>query len=232
MEKGLLTSLFKPAHQLVIYEDRNNSYIEHFEILEIEGKHFLSEGKPLTKKTLKKIMNLVMTTDKSIFSTVHQLLPANVIYYDSRPGKLKLLWYNTPQERTVHGIYKKATKAKIPALVYKLEDDTLYIYATKIGNKRPELTTQLFNAPMPNIYEDDGNVCMGNVKKPKNTVEIAELIKSWEHAFWNSEFADHLWSDAQEKLFRKSIREKVVFPSKLLIPMKKTIKTILNEKNG
>jgi PRTRC genetic system protein B len=223
-----LTASLKPKHQIVIYEgSQNTSYVEHYEVLEIDGSHFLSEGKPLTKKTLKKIMNLVMTTGKNMFATVKQLLPENVIYYDPRPGMLKLIWYNKPMVRIMHGIYKHPVKVKIPAILYMLHDDDLSIFIMKTGTRRPELKTPLFRAPFPNIYER-GNVCMGNVKKPTGTVEIANLINSWEGAFWNSEFTNHLHSEDYGKEFTKSIRANIVFPNKQFKATKKTINTIIN----
>lgn len=88
------------------------------------------------------------------------------------------------------------------------------------------MKTQLFHAPFPNVYEG-GNVCMGSVKHPSSKIEIADLIVAWEVAFWNSTFTDHLWDKKQNELFKKSIRERVQFPSKLLIGAKKTIKTLL-----
>lgn len=225
-----LISLYKPTCQLVVFSDGRNYYLEHYEILEVDGKQVLSEGKPLQKKTLKKLLDSVMATDKSMFATVNQLLPANIIYYDPRPGKLKLIWHNPAQPRLLHGIYKNPVKVIVPPVLYVLEDDSLSIFVLK-GNKRPELKTQLFHAPFPNIYENC-TVCMGDVKKPTKTVEVQTLINAWETAFWNSEFTDHLWNEEQGKLFKQSIRNKVMFPSKLLKSTKKTVKQIINGKTS
>lgn len=221
-----LTSLYKPTHQLVIYSEGSKSYIEHYEIITVDGKQMLSEGKPLTKKSLKNMLDLVLTSDKSMFATVNKLLPENVLFYDPRPGKLKLMWYNKASVQVLHGINKNPAKAKLPAFLFVLNDDLLSIYAMKTGSKRPDLKTPLFHAPLPNVYKE-ANVCMGNVKKPSLTIEISDLISSWEKAFWGSEFTNHLYDEAVLKQLKSSIRSKIQFPSKLLKPHKKTLNTLL-----
>lgn len=225
--ENLLTSSFKPDQQLVIYRHNDKSYIEHYEIIEQrDGKRYLSEGKPLTKETLKRMLDQVLTSDKSAFATVNKLLPDNILYCDARPGKIKLIWYTPAKEYTLIGINKRPVKAKLPGFIYKLEYDTLYIYATKLGNRKPELNTPLFHAPLPNVYEEC-KVCMGTVKKPKSHIEIADLIESWNKAFWGSEFTNHLWSEEIDKQLRASIRSKKAYPLRNLEPVKKTLKQIL-----
>lgn len=221
-----LTSSYKPAHQLVVYSEGSNSYIEHYEIIDVEGKPHLSEGKPLTKKSLKQMLDLVLTSDKSIFATVNKLLPENVLFYDPRPGKLKLIWWSKPNSYLLHGINKNPVTAKLPSFVNMLDDDTLSIFATKTGSKRPDLKTPLFHAPLPNVYKES-NICMGNVKKPVSHIEIADLISGWEKAFWGSEFTNYLWDESFDKTLKQVIRSKKQFPNKLLKPHKKTLNTLL-----
>lgn len=221
-----LTSLYKPAHQLVIYSEGSKSYIEHYEIIDVDGKQMLSEGKPLTKKSLKNMLDLVLTSDKSMFATVSKLIPENILYYDPRPGKRKLIWFEKASLRVLHGINKNPVKAKLPAFLFVLNDDLLSIYALKTAGRRPDLKTPLFHAPLPNVYKE-GNVCMGNVKKPVSTIEISDLITSWQKAFWGSEFTNHLYDDKVLKQLKSSIRTKQQYPSKLLIPHKKTLNTLL-----
>ncbi|MDQ3048401.1 MAG: prokaryotic E2 ligase family D protein [Bacteroidota bacterium] len=216
-----LTSWYKPAHQLVIYKGNKGAYVEHHEII----NNKLSEGKPLTKKALKGMMDAVMTTDKSMFASVNQLLPENVIYYDPRPGRLKMIWYNKPQIRSVIGIYKKEVKVKVPAVLYSIDDESLSMFVLKTGAKRPEAKTPLFDSPFPNTY-DDGKVCMGNVKKPNSQIEIADLIKAWEAAFWRSEFNGYIGTKNDEAALRKAIRTNTPYPSKALRATKKTINSL------
>lgn len=225
--EDLLTSSYSPKHQLVFYlSNRLGYYIEHYEIIKRDEKHFLSEGKPLTKTTLKKMLDLVLTTDKSSFATVQKLLPQNILYCDSRPGKVKLIWYTPAQEYILSGINKKPIKIKLPAFIYRIEYDTFFIYASRSGSKRPDLKTQLYHAPLPNIY-DDGKVCMGNVKKPKNHTEIADLIEAWQKAFWKSDFNDYLHDTYNLQTLRSAAKNKIQFPNKQLVPLKKTLKSIL-----
>lgn len=225
MENALLTE-YKPKHQLVMYEGNLGFYVEHYEIEEVNGVPVLSEGKPLLKRTLKKMLDLVLTTDKTMFATVTKLLPENVLFYDPRPGKTKLIWYNKASERTLHGINKDPVNVKLPAFVFVLDDGDLSMYATKTGSRRPDQKTQLFHSPLPNVYEN-AKVCMGNVKKPTVKIEIADLIAGWEKAFWGSEFTDHLWNKNAGKQLKAAIKSKKQFPNSQLLPMKRSLNTLL-----
>jgi len=226
MEKDLLISSYKPTHQLVVYNDGDNSYIEHYEIMQVEGISVLSEGKPLLKKSLKKMLDLVLTSDKTTFATVTKLLPENVLVYDPRPGKRKLVWYEKAEVRVLHGINKGPVKVKLPAFIFILDDGDISIYATKTGIKRPDLKTPLFHAPLPNVY-DNAHICMGNVKKPQNKIEIVDLIESWQKAFWGSQFTKDLRDEKFDMELRAAIRSKKPFPNKLLKTHKKTLNTLL-----
>lgn len=225
MERDLVTS-YKPTHQLVIYEGGHSAYVEHYEIEQVNGVPVLSEGKPLLKRSLKKMLDLVLTSEKTMFATVTKLLPENVLYYDPRPGKTKLMWYNKSCERAMHGINKASVNVKLPAFIFMLDDGDLSIYATKTGTRRPDMKTPLFHAPLPNVYES-AKVCMGNVKKPTVKVEIEDLIAGWEKAFWGSKFTDHLWNKNASKQLKAAIRSKKQFPNSQLLPMKKSLNTLL-----
>lgn len=101
-------------------------------------------------------------------------------------------------------------------IVYKLDYLQNFFYSSESeGEIRPDLKTPLFHAPLPNVY-NDGKVCMGNVKKPGSTIEISDLISSWQKAFWGSEFTNHLYDELKKQ-----------YPSKLLLPHKKTLNTLL-----
>ncbi len=224
-----LTETYSPSHQIVVYKNDhgNNGYVEHREIVNIEGKDYLSEGKPLTKKALRDMLDIVIDSKNTVFATVKELIPDNILYYDPRPGRLVLVWWQKPSERQLSGMYKRAVKYKCPSLIYVLKDDSISIYAMK-GIKKPTLKTALYHLPVPNIH-DDGMVCMGNVKKPKHTVEISELVKLWENSFWLSKFDEGLISESEFKKLKQAIRMKV--PIKQLKPFRKTLKHILDEKN-
>jgi PRTRC genetic system protein B len=221
MSTSLIQS-YKPEHQLVIYKSQSGAYVEHFEILEVDGKKVLSEGKPLAKSTLKKMLDLVIGSSKGTYATLSKLMPENILYYDPRPGKVKMIWYNPAQERTLIGINKKPVKAKLPAFLYMLHEDDLHVYVMKTGAKRPDLKTQLFHAPLPNVYED-AHICMGSVKKPKNATEISDLVKGWEFVFWGSHFSDAVWDKETEKKLKDCIKSKKQFNPKLLTPHKQAI---------
>ena len=77
----------------------------------------------------------------------------------------------------------------IPTLVFKIQENVLYVYAAKTDNV--DANTKLFKAPFHNVY-DDGSICMGNAKI-KKSFEINKIMKNYEDAFFLSKFT-HLQS--------------------------------------
>jgi PRTRC genetic system protein B len=68
--------------------------------------------------------------------------------------------------------------------VFVAKDKDMWAFALK-GKARPTAETKLFHVPMMNVWEN-GKVCTGSVPLPSSTV--AQSIKEWEDAFWNSHF--------------------------------------------
>lgn len=219
--------IYKPVQQLVVYSNRNNAYIEHHDIIEDGNKRYLSEGKPLAKKTLRKLLESASVTRGGQMATMRELMPENVLFFDPRPASQKLIWFMPPMKRKLEGIYKKPSDLMVPATIYILNDDELSIFCTKSGKHRPTMDTLLFHCPLPNIY-DDGNVCMGNVKTPRNYSEVSQLVRAWDFAFWGSKFDGYLNDgDKFEKIIKSCIKSKSPIPTKLLNPLKKKLKDLL-----
>ena len=227
MLESSLTSLFKPTAQLVVYESKQSSecYIEYKTVVESDGKFQLSEGKPLMKQTLKKLLATVTAAATNVTETKSELMPENVLFFQPNKTDSVLIWYNKPMLRKMIGYTKKQIDVQMPGVIYKLVDKELSIFTFK-SSRRPELKTPLFHLPIPNIY-DSGGVCMGNVKAPRNKTELAELIKAWEQSFWGSEFTTFLDDETTCEQFKSAATMKLKFDSKLYKPFKKQLKDIL-----
>jgi PRTRC genetic system protein B len=209
----LLTSSYKPKQQIIVYSSGNDAYLEYHDILYTVDGTVLSEGKPVTKKTLKKLLELVIESAKGSMANMNKLMPDNVLYFDPRPGRFKLIWYNTPMIRNLIGLRKTAVNIKTPSVLYVLDDDSLSIYALK-SSRRPKLDSLLFHLPLPNIY-DDGRICMGNVRTPKKLSELSDLIQAWEYAFWDSNFSSMLSPFTTRGMINQFIKSKGISTSLL-----------------
>jgi PRTRC genetic system protein B len=236
----LLTS-FKPKAQIVLYsaDKGEEAYLEYRDIRNVGGKEQLGEGKPLTRNSLQEMLGVVLAADKTQIATLKQLLPSTVLYVDGRPGRNRLVWYTPAMRRNIHieGTGKKIKKGMVwvPAMLYAVAGETLNVFAMATGTKRPEPGTKLYNAPLPNVY-NEGNVCMGNVKKPAKIVEISELIAAWDKAFWNSEFTHDVAGNTRLKskkptaqLIKRLMRTRGKFPIRELVLSGKSIQSLVSK---
>lgn len=225
-DSSISTEVYKPRHVIVCYSDGKDSYLELHDYQTAYGKIQMGAGKPLTRSALKKMLSLVTSHDKSIQATIKNMLPQNILYIDQRIGKHIIIWYQpaTAQQMHFKSMSIKSGTSKVPAMIYAVSDDKLYVYALNSG-RRPDFKTKLFHAPFFNVYED-GSVCMGNVKKPEGIVDIASAMDAWEKAFWCSEFTQHVWGRAYKSLpsfWRKRLKakRKTSFPNKMLVAQNK-----------
>lgn len=237
----LLTTEFKPELSIIVYKTTStenfgdhNYYIESHQIND-QGQ--VMEGKPLMEQTLQNIIS-VMHRDQKDRSILNGVVPFNLLYYKPTPGgKYDIAWYRPAEVRFFHfaqPLKLKSGKMWAPAMVYSVEDGSLYVYALK-KDDRPTEKTPLMRGPFHNVA-DDGKVCLGNayVKKPLDK-NFASAMKYWEDLFWLSEFA-HLngaanptvspIADVYKKLL--SSNQKIKWSDlKELKPSKRQLKSIL-----
>jgi len=72
-----------------------------------------------------------------------------------------------------------------PALVWKVQRGCLFLRALDIS-ARPRPETRLMVAPYWNTAADNGDVCEGDMRRPKDT-DVATMLE-WEEGFFNSLF--------------------------------------------
>lgn len=174
-------SSFTPFMAMVAYKNhRDQVYIESHNI---NKKGQMLTGVPLSKACITELAGS-FSEEQSV--TPHGVLPANMLYFDSRTGYRKYIWYNPPRRQMMF-FHKKLNIANgqyhIPGIVYVAKGDSLDLYA--FMGKEPK--DRLYKAPFFNTT--NGSVCLGNAKieYPENPT-FQDLINYWEKKFWLTEF--------------------------------------------
>lgn len=194
----------------------------------------ITTGSMMTTEALKSILNFV-TFDPNLKITEHgfdSIIPPNVLKFSSKSKSI--IWYSEEQVRTL--MYKKVSNIKIPtgkyrvpAMLWKLDGNTLQVYALNSTEKISE-KTKLHYAPFFNV-NDQGTVCMGSAHFDNDYLDYDLIIKDAEVKFFNSYFTHSQNSFLLKKTnfikYCNQVVDKNIFDNKLLIPNGKTIKNLL-----
>lgn len=191
-------SFYSPKQALIVYStnpaEKNHMetkyYVEVSDIMQDGKKAFIGSGKPVTKQTLQLLMDVVAKNDKQTYYSISDIVPTNLLVIDQRPGRNVIAWWQTSKRQTLLIKNKPSITAWTPPLVFVVKNNSLVVAALN-KNRRPSILTRLHHAPFFNVYSDH-KVCLGNVKTPKTSGDINELIAAWEKSFWNSEFTDNV----------------------------------------
>jgi len=183
-----LLKKYKPVIALMVYNgDRNDYYLESHEI---NDKGQVLEGKPLKQETLDGIVDTFFDERQNRVQ-IGGLIPDNLLRFEVLPGgKYNMSWYRPAEQRHLYfkeGLHIPSGQAWVPAMVYCVNGNTLFVYALR-ESVRPTDSTKLYQAPFHNV-SSSGSVCLGNakVKKPEKNTYI-NIMKYWEDLFWLSEF--------------------------------------------
>lgn len=216
------TESYIPKIAIVVYSNKDKEF--YLESHSIDEKGRLLTGCPLTEDCISDIASS-FSIQQSI--TPHGIVPNNMLYFDTRKGNEKYIWYNPPRKQQM--FFSKQLKIKdgeycIPGTIYQVVGNSLNVYAFK-GNKPKN---KLFRAPFFNVSES--SVCIGTAKidYPKNP-SFDDFIQYWEKKFWLTEFS-HLGSAGNPVkgnlvLVTKDSKER--FDYDLLLPLKTTFKSLL-----
>jgi len=175
----------------------------------------LCEFSAMNDQTLAEIQTIFLPK-----TSTFNLIPDNLLAIE--PNTKTMLWWTpatTRYLRFAKELKIPSGKATIPAMLFCVKNRTMYSWALA-ENKKPTLTTQLYHAPFPNVY-DGGNICTGDIPLPTD-VTIAS-IKDWEKVYFNSDFTYELLATTKEltgrQLWTKIYKEKPKeFPTKYLKP--------------
>ncbi len=228
-------TLYHPKSALLIYQTEghySDMYVEHFDI-DSNGNPI--NAHPLTVREaqrLAKTLTIHNKKDKDFLKTSGIISP-NVLFIDgSESGKV--IWYTKAQQRQMFFTERLSIPngiAKVPALLWCANKQTIKIFALKT-DKRPTEKTSLFHAPFFNVYET-GSVCMGSVDiNIKNSASLEEFMQKWEEYFFNSYFSHLVGSHNPVKgncvnLWKKQMKTKEVFPIEVLINSNITLKHLI-----
>ena len=219
-----------PFMALTVYKNSQTGdvYIESHKI-NVEGR--MLAGCPLT---LKCITELVESLSVEQGTVPHGIVPENLIYFDTRKGHERYLWWNPPCSRIM--FFSKSLNIEdgeyhLPGIIYDTNGENLDVYAFK--GEKPDLGSKLFKAPLFNVTGQ--KVCLGNakIKFPDNPT-FSDYIHYWEKKFWLTEFS-HLGGNinpTKSNLVTVTKNMTESFDYNELIPLKKgkkilTLKDIL-----
>lgn len=213
----------KPMAALIAYtcedEYRHNEY--YLECRKIDNRSLMGAGKPVSQKFIRTLADGFYGEASS---TPHGMLPARMLYSDTRKGNEKYVWYSPPEKKVMYfktGLNIKNGEYCIPVLIWLVKNDALCLFAYM--SKRVTPVTRLYAAPFFNVSPTDGHVCLGNAKLnvPENP-SYQNLITYWEDLFFLSEFSHILGSNPTVNnlvlVIKKSINE---FDYDELVPIKK-----------
>ncbi|THF53034.1 PRTRC system protein B [Flavobacterium supellecticarium] len=226
-------SLYKPVKAFVIYRIPRKTSAVYVESFDMDENGYPVNAHPLTAS---ECGNLAKALDKSEqmnrnYLRPKGLMPSNVLHIDPDYNS-RVIWH-TPEMQTELFFTKNfgITEGKffVPAMVWKASKDTLSVYA--VVEENIEITTELYNAPFPNI-DNSGKVCMGNVKidiKLGHTLE--DFMQNWQNYFFNSYFSHFLNSKPAKgnliQIWQSLVNTKKKFPKKALLKNGLTLKSII-----
>lgn len=180
---------FLPKFAIIGYsQEKDYSRRHYFSYHEVAGTR-LTAGMPLTKDTARNIFTCL--EGDLIKFRFKGMLPKNLIHFDSK-GSFQLIWYAHPKQRMLYFDAKTGIpsgKYPLPKLVFKLEGNSLKVFALK---RKDTLTddTPLYHAPLLNISRQ-GKVCMGNASMDYDGFEHYEDIMGFvEQQFFRSVFTE------------------------------------------
>ena len=93
----ILTDSLKPMMAVIVYKDAKRNYYLERRIIE-NGK--MQAGVPLSEECISGIMETMFEKRKD--SSVHGIVPTNLLFADSRKGHEKYVWYRKPEKRMMY----------------------------------------------------------------------------------------------------------------------------------
>lgn len=227
--QALYNSVFTPKAVLVAYANDSHDYFLETRSILKDGT--MGVGKPVTRRFLNGMLSRFSVT---YAQTPMGRMPANLLYADTRPGNERYVWWEPAQKR--HQAFAKGLaipdgEYPMPAVVYMVRNDDLYVYAIK--DRKPKDGTRLHRGPFFNYYED-GRVCLGDAKvELPNPLTWDALLQSWQRLFWNSvnvhlmNYGNPVKGNLTSVL--KEHRDRDAFDNSLLVPIKKCISDLYDE---
>ena len=190
-----------PKALLTVYED-------YVEIAEVKNDN-IGSFSPVTKINLGKLFTL--SESNKVLSSIHGEIPKNLLYVNFNLSETVIVYHERMSTRRLLLSDGFLENAAIPALLFVIKGNSLYLYAYKryISNG-----TVLYKAPFSNMMGNN-DVCFGNVKVNSSS-NIINMIESFNYSFWASQF-EMTKKEAVAKLDECFKKENIVMNYKKLI---------------
>lgn len=224
---------FEPKSVITVFKDkRNNYYLEQRGVKIIKGKTILLAPVPMSGDALKGVAKSYMKRTEGIMELGGHVAP-HLLYGSYAPGKTVVVWYRPACERNLNFnksvIKVNNSMAKIPATLYVVLNENLYVFAL-MTDERPLMGTKLYNAPFFNIYAD-GKVCLGTAPVGKIKAKTFEKeAERFERGFYMAEQnggqSEKNCKTQLTKLWPSLIKRNIIFPSKQELLQHKQYKTL------
>lgn len=143
------------------------------------GLPHIGPGRPLTPSDEMRLVDLLVGGG----DTAVRILPPSLLAMTSS----MLIWWMPPVVRPMlikprDGRAPIEVTTRWPSLVVLVHGRTLFIAAVK-GDQRPTGTSELFHAPVANVFSD-GRVCTGSARLPHDC--NLDTMAGWEHVLVGS----------------------------------------------
>lgn len=218
IEKEPLT----PKIDIVVYSGENKMYVEYCHI--VKGK--LTSYQPLSYQAFSAL--ITSTKENKTFNPFGGKIPENVIDYDNSSMFPYIVWVVKRKVRHFHWA-KKVGTLYYPHLIFKLQNNALFIYAVKTS--KITNSTMLYKCPFPNVY-DDQHLCFGTMNiSDYVSADFIKTMKGLEDCFFGSKFTGEMMGSNQAKGFVSKIlvnhmKSDKSFPLKYLVQFK-TLRNVL-----
>lgn len=218
----------RPFASIIAYDTEIG--VCYLEARKIDENGKMGAGKPLTDAFLAKIVKVLVTNTKEIDTSIHGMIPPNVLYCDTRIDNEKLVWYRQREKRFLY--FSESAEmpngmVEIPPMVYCAERGKgLSVHCFK-GSKPKN---KLYRAPFYNT--SDKYVCLGSAKKAyPNEHTFENIMQYWEDLYWKSEFVHLLDGNPVNgnlsTILKDCISNGLPFPEDRLVESKYKLKDLL-----
>lgn len=147
------------------------------------NKAMLGPGQPLSPQDEQDVLRLLTTTDAAAPGPV-TIFPSNLLHQDRQ----QIAWFVPGADRVMHFHTDKGRSQRTvawPSLIFRVFNHDLFVVAV-LGIERPDSTTALYKAPLPNIWAN-AQVCTGDAPLPN--ASMIEDLPAWEASFFGSAFS-------------------------------------------
>ena len=168
-----------PTKVITVYQNDKLVYMEAYDVVDKFGELSIENPVPVTEEII------------DTLTQNHHILPreeAYILAYRMIVMTSGLLcWYSPPQKRDITLVGYGTAVVDTPGYIFVLNRNTNRLSSYNVKSSKIDHGTILYNSVTPN---GSNGVCMGTAKG-RTTNNANETIKSWEQAYFGSNFTAH-----------------------------------------